>query len=121
MRKLAVLGLAAASLLTCGAVLAQHKTDDMGNTKDMGMDTPMQPASAAKAMTHKASGVVKQVDTKAGTVTLAHGPIKSLNWPAMTMGFKVKDKKLFDKLGVGTKVDVRLEQQGKDYVVTDVR
>lgn len=116
MKKLAVLSLAAVSLLACGAVLAQQKMDAM-----KGMDMPMKPASAAKATTHRASGVVKQVDPKAGTVTLAHGPIKSLSWPAMTMGFKVKDKTLFDKLGVGTKVDVRLEQQGKDYVVTDVK
>ncbi|MEO6031846.1 MAG: copper-binding protein [Burkholderiaceae bacterium] len=121
MKKFAVLSLAAASLLTCGAVLAQQKMNGMGDMKSMGMDMPMKPASAAKATTHRASGVVKQVDTKASTVTLAHQPIKSLNWPAMTMGFKVKDKRLFDKLGVGAKVDVGLEQQGNDYVVTDVR
>ena len=114
MKRLATLGFAAVSLLACGAVLAQQKTHD-------GMNMPMQPASAAKATTHRASGVVKQVDPKAGTVTLAHEPIKSLNWPAMTMGFKVKDKRLFDKLGVGAKVEVQLERQGKDYVVTDVK
>lgn len=115
MKKLAIPSLAAVSLLACGAVLAQPKMDAM-----KGMDMPMQPASTVKATTHKASGVVKQVDPKASTVTLAHGPIKSLNWPAMTMGFKVRDKALFDKLGVGAKVNVQLEQQGKDYVVTNV-
>ena len=30
---------------------------------------------------------VKSVDLAARTVTLAHGPVKSLNWPAMTMCF----------------------------------
>jgi hypothetical protein len=44
----------------------------------------------------------------------AHEPIKSLKWPAMTMGFSVKDKSLFDKLKVGKKVDVEIAKQGSD-------
>ncbi len=34
------------------------------------------------------TGVVKGVNAKAGTVTLHHGPIPALKWPAMTMTFK---------------------------------
>ena len=33
-------------------------------------------------------GVVKGVNAKAGTITLHHGPIVALKWPAMTMTFK---------------------------------
>ncbi len=43
-------------------------------------------------MVHQAVGTVQQFDAKAGVVTLVHEAIKSLNWPAMTMGFKVKVK-----------------------------
>lgn len=70
---------------------------------------------------HHGSGVVKILDTKAGTVTIAHGPIKTMNWSAMTMTFKVKDKDLLDKLGVDKKVDFDFVKQGKDYVVTAVK
>ena len=70
---------------------------------------------------HKATGVVKKVDPKAGTVTLAHDPVKSLNWSAMTMGFQVKDKMLLDKLAVGKKVEFEFVQHGKDYVITSVK
>ena len=83
-----------------------------------GMD--MKPAAGTQAA-HKATGVVKKVDPKAGTVTLAHDPVKSLNWPAMTMGFKVKDKMLLNKLAVDKKVEVEFEKQGKDYVITSVQ
>ncbi|WP_229501993.1 copper-binding protein [Massilia cellulosiltytica] len=76
---------------------------------------------SAKAARHEAVGTVKSVDPAAGTVTLAHGPVKSLNWPAMTMGFAVKDKALFDKLSVGKKVDVEIVQQGGNYVITAVK
>jgi len=65
--------------------------------------------------------VVKKVDPKAGTVTLAHDPVKSLNWSAMTMGFTVKDKALLDKLQPGKKVEFEFVQQGKDYVITTVK
>jgi len=33
-------------------------------------------------------GTVKAVNAKAGTITLHHGPIPALKWPAMTMTFK---------------------------------
>jgi Cu(I)/Ag(I) efflux system periplasmic protein CusF len=68
-----------------------------------------------------ASGVVKKVDAASGKATIAHGPVPSLKWPAMTMGFVVKDKKLLDKLKVDRKVDFEFVQQGKDYVITSVK
>ncbi len=34
--------------------------------------------------THKMTGVVKELDPAKGRVTLAYGPVKSLNWPAGT-------------------------------------
>ena len=43
-----------------------------------------QPAAA----TAEGVGQVKAVDAKAGTITLHHGPIAALGWPAMTMSFK---------------------------------
>ena len=69
---------------------------------------------------HQADAVVKDVDAAKGKVTLAHEPVKSLNWPAMTMAFAVKDKALFNRLAVGNQVEVEIMQEGKDYVVTGV-
>jgi Cu(I)/Ag(I) efflux system protein CusF len=75
----------------------------------------------APAGAHKATGVVKKLDAKGGTVTIAHEPVKELKWPAMTMPFKVQDKALIDKLGEGKKVDFEFEQRGKDAVITAVK
>jgi Cu(I)/Ag(I) efflux system protein CusF len=80
-----------------------------------------EPCRLEYAAAHAAAGVVKKVDAKAGLVTLAHEPVKSLSWPAMTMGFQVKDQALFDKLAVGKKVDFDFEPGSKGYVVTAVR
>lgn len=95
---------------------------DAKSCQDMmkGMNT-QQTNKGAKATRHEAIGTVKSVDPAAGTVTLAHGPVKSLNWPPMTMGFAVNDKALFDKLSVSKKVDVEFVQQGGKYVITAVK
>lgn len=47
-------------------------------------------ATAASPVTGavQGTGTVKAVNPKAGTVTLHHGPIAALKWPAMTMTFK---------------------------------
>ena len=98
------------------------KNMDAKSCQDMmkGMDMH-QANKGSKATRHEAVGTVKSVDPATGTVTLAHGPVKSLNWPAMTMGFAVKDKALFDKLSVGKKVDVEIVQQDDKYVITAVK
>jgi Cu(I)/Ag(I) efflux system protein CusF len=85
---------------------------------DMNMS---QPAKGTKAAVHHATGVVKSVDAGDGKVTLEHGPVKTLNWPAMTMTFGVKDKRLLDKLRVGQRVQVELQEQGGSYVITSVK
>ncbi len=107
-----------------GLALAQQKMDDMpmGKGMDMGKGTGMmgmQPANAAS--TYSTVGVVKKIDSGAGIVTLSHEPVKDLNWPAMTMGFKVADKASFAKLVEGKKVEVQFKRIDKDYVITAVK
>jgi Cu(I)/Ag(I) efflux system periplasmic protein CusF len=102
----------------------------MGHGKDMdmskgmgsgkGMEMGKNGAAAAHA-THMATGVVQKLNPDAGVVTVAHEPVNSLNWPAMTMGFKLKDKALLAKLKEGQKVDFEFMQEGGDYVVTSVK
>lgn len=104
-----------ALLFSAGAAMAQAKMDE---TK--GMDMAKKPSAGVSAK-HMTTGLVKKVDAKTGVVTLAHEPVKTLNWPAMTMGFKVKDKMLMDKLGEGKKVAFEFMQDGNDYVITDVK
>jgi Cu(I)/Ag(I) efflux system protein CusF len=95
------------------------KDMDAKKCKDMmkGMKTDK---SASSSDMHSADGVVKGMDPS-GKVTLQHGPVKSLGWPAMSMGFAVKDKALMDKLAVGNKVHVEFQKQGSDYVITSVK
>lgn len=120
---------AAAVVLTIAATSTLAQSGGMkgmemkGDMKGMDMKdmSPSQMSKDAKPGKHMAKGTVKSVDAKAQTVTLDHGPVKSMNWPAMTMAFKVQDKALMDKLGQGKKVEVEFEQRGKDYVITSAK
>ena len=95
---------------------------DMKDMDMKGMDMKgTETGKKAQDTVHKAVGVVKKTDPAKGTVTLAHEPIKSLNWSAMTMSFVVKDKALFDKLAADKKVEFEFVQQGKDYLITVVK
>ncbi|HET7595595.1 MAG TPA: copper-binding protein [Burkholderiales bacterium] len=89
-----------------------------------GHDPAGRSAAAAQPGTiapHRATGVVKSVDRQQGKVTLAHGPVASLQWPAMTMAFAVQDRALLDKLSAERKVEFEFVQQGKQYVITRVK
>lgn len=112
MRNIPTTLIAAAVALVSSAAFAQQKMDDM-----KGVDMAKKPVAATSAATvHMATGMVKTVDAKSGLVTLAHEPVKSMNWPAMTMGFQVQNK-----LAVGKKVDSEFVQGTKGCVVTAVK
>lgn len=98
--------LAVILVLSATTAMAQQKTmDDM---KSM----PTGKSATSQSM-HTATGKVTKVDAAKAVVTLAHGPVTSLNWPATTMGFEVKDRMLLDKLTVGKTVDFEFSQAGK--------
>ena len=121
MKRIAILCLS----ITLGVLVPRVTFAQAPDTKTMdmkGMDMKgMAMEKNASAATHKGTGVVKNINAGNGVVTLAHEPIKSLNWPAMTMGFKVKDKALLDKVKPGDKVEFTLVQAGKDYVITSMK
>ena len=70
---------------------------------------------------HKGEGIVRAMDLQSDTVTVEHGPITSLNWPAMTMDFRVKDKALLKGIKPGQRIEMDLVQQGPgEFVVTRI-
>lgn len=74
----------------------------------------------AQAKVHKGSGIPTKVDAAAGKVTIDHGPIATIGWPAMSMTFTVKDKSALAHVHEGSKVEFEFVQQGKDYVITKI-
>ena len=82
----------------------------------------MKGASSAAAAKHgQGTGVIKAIDAKAGTITLQHGPIPAVSWPAMTMTFKAAPPTLLSGLKVGQTIGFDTTVNGMDATVTAVR
>src|SRR5216684_2011601 len=75
----------------------------------------------SEAKSHKGAGTVKKVDPASGKVTIAHGPIPTMKWPAMNMTFIVKDKAMLGKFSQDKKVEFEFVEQGSDYVIKSVK
>ena len=56
----------------------------------------------------KGMGTVTAIDPAKGTITLDHGEITELSWPAMQMGFSAKPEVLAG-IKVGDKVDFEID------------
>lgn len=65
-----------------------------------------------------ARGEVLEVDKKAASVMVKHGPIPSLGMDPMTMEFLVPDPKLLARLKPGDKIRFAAAFKDGDYVMT---
>lgn len=67
-----------------------------------------------------ADGEVRKVDKAANKVTLKHGPVPSIDMPAMTMVFRAKDPAMLAGLKPGDKVKFEAQKVGDVYTVTRI-
>jgi Cu(I)/Ag(I) efflux system membrane fusion protein len=79
-----------------------------------GSATPAPDKSQATAL-NQASGKVESV--KPGEITISHGPVASLGWGPMTMGFKLAKPELAAGIKPGDNVAFGFSQKGSDFVV----
>lgn len=77
-------------------------------------------ALSLPALAQTAEGEVRKIDKGAKKITLKHGEIKSLDMPAMTMAYQVKDAALLDKVKEGDKVRFTADKVGGTYTVTSI-
>ena len=68
----------------------------------------------------KGSGTVTAIDAATGKITLDHGAIPAVGWPAMKMGFSAKPAVLTG-IAVGDKVDFEVTVTGSAGEVTHIK
>jgi Cu(I)/Ag(I) efflux system protein CusF len=108
------------AILTAALALTacNKATDVPAQQPTAGAMASMDMSSGTK--TGKGSGKVTALDAASGKVTIAHGPIPGVGWPAMTMGFNA-DPKLLEGIAVGDQVDFDLNLKGNDGTVTALK
>lgn len=96
------------------AVSGQFLVDSEASLKASG-----QRMEGTAAAVHRGEGVLEAVGKD--EVTLSHGPIPSLKWPAMTMAFKLPPGGLPPGMQPGTRVRFEFVQQGEgEFAVTSI-
>ncbi len=75
-------------------------------------------ASAAAPASYSAQGKVDGVD--ADSVTISHGAIAELKWPAMTMPFNKPSPTAFAEVKVGDTVHFEFKKKGDEYELVSV-
>lgn len=83
-------------------------------------DMPM-PSEKVSEKVITGKGKVMSINKSTNQIRLKHEPIPALNWPAMNMEFKVKEKALLDKVKIGDNVTFTLAPSGQDYVITSLK
>lgn len=78
------------------------------------------PAATAAAPVTLVAGEVKKVNKETGKMTIKHGPLVSLDMPAMTMVFRVKDPAMLDQVKVGDKINFAVERANGAITVTQL-
>ncbi|MBS0299803.1 MAG: efflux RND transporter periplasmic adaptor subunit [Proteobacteria bacterium] len=72
--------------------------------------------------THRGEGTIKAIDFAHAMVTLAHGPIASLQWPAMTMDFRFLEPALLQSLKPGQKIIFEIiEESAGEFVIVHIQ
>jgi len=106
-----------------GAALAALSLAACGNagTSQKGQSPPATSQSRTEnndALAHSANGTVEKLAV--GQATIAHGPVKTLRWPAMTMTFSTKDTALLKGIPAGGRVAFSFIPSGGAYALTAI-
>lgn len=87
-------------------------------TSDADMNMEAAATDAAGPIT--STGTVTQIDAAAGAITINHGAIEAVSWPAMTMQFTAENPAILQGLAVGDRVRFELKSAAENTVVVVV-
>jgi Cu(I)/Ag(I) efflux system periplasmic protein CusF len=107
---------AAAIALLAGLTACSNQAEPTQNTSASAMENMAMPSEAKSG---KATGTVTAIDTATGKITLDHGPVVELQWPAMTMAFGAKPDML-KGIAVGDKVAFEFTMTGATAELTKI-
>ena len=94
-------------VVVSGQFLVDSEANLKASTTRMG-DAPPPAAGQGVDMAHRGEGKVESITKE--EVTISHGPIPSLQWGPMTMGFKLPASGLPQGIAVGNRVQFEIRQ-----------
>ena len=93
-----------------------------GQTQEAATENRQSPQAGSTAPeagdVHSAAGEVTAIEGE--QVTISHGPVESLGWPAMTMTFRAGSPEMVGQVSVGDRVAISFRQDDRGYVLTSL-
>ena len=112
------------ALAACDSGQDTAEMEDMPMAEDAmmmdGQDMPM--ADTGNAMqSASAQGTVTAIDAEAGTITVDHGPVPAIEWPAMTMPFASEGPEQLRGFARGDRVSFTFVQASTGPRIVSIR
>ena len=83
---------------------------------------PSSAVLSSSQVQYRGEGRIEAIDFTHATVTLAHDPIESLRWPAMTMDFRFLEPTLLQSFKPGQKVIFEIaEESSGEFVIVRIQ
>jgi Cu(I)/Ag(I) efflux system protein CusF len=114
-----VLSLALATGCTAANEEAGDTTLDTPVTAARPQASPPGEVDVGNVQKGSATGTITALDPAASKVTIDHGPVPELQWPAMNMGFGATPAQVA-QLQVGQRVEFSFEMAGNQATITRV-
>jgi Cu(I)/Ag(I) efflux system protein CusF len=112
--------IAVASTVVALSLAAQAEDMPGMRMDDMPMEGMQMKQETKQAPVAKADGTIKSVDTTKNTVTIAHGAVPAVRWPAMTMAFNATTQQLAD-LKAGDRVAFEFRAEGMTATIVSIK
>ncbi|MHC8309819.1 copper-binding protein [Pseudomonas sp. GT1P32] len=93
--------------------------EDMPGMKMDGMEGMQMTQETTQAPVATADGTIKAIDTVKHTVTISHGAVPAVQWPAMTMAFSATAEQLAG-LSAGDQVAFEFRSEGAKSTVVSI-
>jgi Cu(I)/Ag(I) efflux system membrane fusion protein len=94
------------------AALGSFRAPEAGSRPDSG---------TTAAISHRAEGTVEEIDTGSGALSITHGPVATLDWPAMTMEFQAANAALLQGWKPGDRIAFEfVERSQGEWVITSI-
>jgi len=94
--------------------------EDMTGMKMDGMEGMQMKQDVKQAPVAKAEGTIKSINSEKQTVTIAHGAVPAVQWPAMTMAFSVTEDQLTG-LTAGDRVSFSFRLEGGRATIVSIK
>ena len=114
---LGIMAVASLALASCGEEgTTQEPQDGMTAGVPAGLEDQT-PAGEIEGPLHTGSGDITKID--GSRITISHGPVETMEWPAMTMTFEA-DAQILEQVSVGEGIAFEFRTGTEGSVVTSV-